>query len=257
MAIAATLVVSLGALAGHSATAEPGQPSPTIVGGSDADQIYPFMAVLSQGGEHYCGGVVIDPEWVITAAHCVADRDPASVTLRIGSTSRSSGGVVTTADELHAHPDFDWDDPGGDVGLVRLREPVRTEQVGLGEPAGEGTPVRLLGWGQSCPEADCGEQPDTLQQLDTEVVGSEACDDIDGAVELCLDNPGGDAGPCYGDSGGPALGNDDGQWTLVGLVSRPGYDGDACGQGPSIASEADPYSAWTDEVTGASGDTAG
>ncbi|MBA0125411.1 serine protease [Haloechinothrix sp. YIM 98757] len=225
-------------------------PSPHIVGGSDADQVYPFIVAFTSGEQTYCAGAVLTEEWVVTAAHCVQDRSPEDVELRIGSTLRSSGGFSTTGAEFHPHPDFDWDAAGSDIGLVRLSEPTSATPIELSEPAEPGTPSRLLGWGRSCPEPDCTEQPETLQQLDTEVIEAAECADIEPESELCTDNPGGDSGACYGDSGGPQLIETGDEWRLAGVTSRPGYDGDSCAQGPSIYTDVVAYADWIADTTG-------
>ena len=69
----------------------PGEAQPQIVGGQLVpDGKYPFMAVLSiqeAGGSFLCGGTLIDPNSVLTAAHCVVDADRNN--LAVGRTVRS------------------------------------------------------------------------------------------------------------------------------------------------------------------------
>jgi secreted trypsin-like serine protease len=225
---------------------------PLIIGGTEADEPYPFMVSLqTRSSQHFCGGSLLSAEWILTAAHCVQGKQPEAVSARIGSHDRTQGGELKQAAEIVTHPDYDPDGAGGDVALVRLSEPAESAPVPVAPATEVGMPARLLGWGQTCPTIGCGDSPVILQQLDTTLVEGELCTAaFDAKVELCVDNAGGDAGSCYGDSGGPALHRtEEGRWEVLGITSRPGNGDPTCATGPSIYTSAPAYSAWITEHT--------
>jgi snapalysin len=74
---------------------------------------------------------------------------------------------------------------------------------------------------------------------------------IRGVVEICTNNPGGNAGACYGDSGGPQVRRVSGRWMLVGATSRSGNGSPTCATGPSIYGDLPAIRTWIVSQTGA------
>ncbi|QRP47210.1 trypsin-like serine protease [Amycolatopsis sp. FDAARGOS 1241] len=225
---------------------------PVIVGGTDADEPYPFAVSLhTASGALFCAGALISPTWVVTAAHCVSGKDPATLAFRLGTNDSDSGGETAQPKEIVLNPHFNSSTQTGDIALVRLPAPAKAAPIALGAAAAPGTATRVLGWGQTCPTPGCGDPSKSLQQLDTQLVeGSRCTANFDGTAELCTDNPHGTAGSCYGDSGSPELTRDGDHWTLIGLTSRPGNASPTCATAPSIYTSVVAYAPWITSKTG-------
>jgi secreted trypsin-like serine protease len=221
-----------------------GAMQPDIVGGGNAPS-YSFMASLQNlVGGHICGASVVHANWAVTARHCVFGSSPGSLQLRVGSNNRTSGGVVVSVTAIFNHATADL------AMLQTSAVPAAYAPIVIAASSGPvGTFTRIMGWGQTCPApGGCG-APVQLQQLNTSIVNDALCSGIVGATEICTNNPGGTAGACYGDSGGPQIKSVNGAWHLIGATSRSG-GGATCAVDPSIYVDVPAFRPWIQTTTG-------
>lgn len=256
--VAIATVLTFAAAPSAAAQPTPGD-QPHIIGGHPAaDGEYPFMASLQLKAapgtgldKHFCGGTLIDPFTVLTAAHCVAGSKAKDIRAVVGTSVLTSGqGETRNVRAVDSHPKFSF--PNYDAAVLALDEPVQNVDAPLlptpGTDALErpGTTATVIGWGntieQSTGNPGSGNEhyPDRLQEVAVPLVSRAECRaayqdvPIDDTL-VCAGVTHKDA--CQGDSGGPLLvpGTlDDGRkaWFQVGIVSggtgcagtgNPGY----------------------------------
>jgi len=263
LTIAGTLLLSL--LAGATpAAAEPSPSddiSPFIVGGHEATEPYPAMASLQMDHRgdpnwHICGAVLVSRRYVAVNAHCVTNfpdgsaKAPETFHLRIGSHDRTSGGVVVGVTKVLPHAEWDWaagTDRVADIALLRLDTDVQLQHIEIAPRLRRAAVTRLLGWGVTEPSGE-GPLPLILQELDTRVVRPERCAAAGiTAWEICVGNPNGTDGACFGDSGGPALQRiTRNRWQVVGGASRETTA--FCGTGAAVYTDLTYWRDWIYQV---------
>lgn len=176
---------------------------------------YPFIVNLARYGLlEFCGGSLIAPDVVLTAAHCEKSKTSIWIgrhDLRDRSEDFETIEVIETA---HTDPRWDPDSNDNDILLMRLAQPAsdRFHPILLDDgtltEAVEGVSLRVtaIGWGTTEWQ---GRRASELREVTVTGFPREACNDpkmYNGDITsnmLCAASFGKDS--CQGDSGGPLV----------------------------------------------------
>jgi trypsin len=185
-----------------------------------------------------CGGSLISPDTVITAAHCIYGAPPGAADVIVGTRDLLPAvGERIQVRRYRIHPGWDFFNLRNDVAILQLAHPVSVgTPIPVAAPGDEalwapGTMARFTGWG----EDEVREPVSRLQEAEAPTLSDLDCRTrfgpaFRGSTMVCAGDVGPDSdgtvSPCFGDSGGPLTVPDGGGGRLlVGLVSW----GFACG----------------------------
>ncbi|MBF0467311.1 MAG: serine protease [Desulfamplus sp.] len=253
-----------------------------IVGGQTVTDPskYPWMAALVYSNEddlargQFCGGVLIEPFWVLTAAHCVCE-DYSTLPLQAHSIDvvldmLNLNASTDTYERIEVskiivHPDYDDILTDNDFALIQLKTPSTKQPVDflatsetdfsflkLSLTSKKNVMATAMGWGSTEPKNRS--YPDQLQEVKLPLVSNEDCAVFFGDGEitenmLCAGFAEGGKDACLGDSGGPLVTPlTDGGYILTGIVSW----GNGCAQPDSygVYSRISKGSGWILQQTG-------
>jgi trypsin len=116
----------------------------------------PHQISLQDGSFHICGGSIIAPDLVLTAAHCTDGSSASRLRIRAGSDRYASGGVVIRVAKIIQHVKFDYSSIDYDYSILKLSEKLefsdQIQSIALplqDEKVEDGTECAVSGWGNT------------------------------------------------------------------------------------------------------------
>ncbi|XP_074705234.1 mast cell protease 1A-like [Strix aluco] len=194
-----------------------------IIGGWEAKpHSRPYMAYLSirsVSGNYQCGGFLIRPDAVLSAAHCVAGETKVNIAVTLGAHNISQN--ERSQQKFHVdhwviHPNYSKNHHVNDIMLLKLNPRAKlTKEVSYiplpshNESVGPGTTCEVAGWGWT---SQTQNETSVLMEVNLKVQSNEECEkyfksSYDHQSMVCVGDDDRKKSTWKGDSGGPLVCN--------------------------------------------------